>query len=105
MANKQNTNTVNNGGSTPSDRGGGGGGNSDPEIREGPVSPKNFFRPFGPQFGLKIRAGGGGGACPPGPSPGSVTGEWFEPRSHFMSRLSLIVRVNAVLNRTVVDSD
>ena len=83
--------------------GGGGGGNSDPEIREGPVSPKIFFRPFGPQFGLKIRAGGGAG--PPVPSPGSANGEWFEPRSHFMSRLSLIVRVYVVLNRTVVDSD
>ena len=84
--------------------GGGGGGNSDPEIREGPVSQKIFFRPFGPQFGLKIRAGGGAG--PPVPSPGSANGEWFEPRSHFMSRLSLIVRVNVVLNRTVVvDSD
>ena len=32
--------------------------------------------------------------------------ERFEPRSHFKSRLSLIVLVNVVLNRTVVvDSD
>jgi len=32
--------------------------------------------------------------------------ERFEPRSHFKSRMSLIVRVNVVLNRTVVvDSD
>ena len=32
--------------------------------------------------------------------------ERFEPRSHFKSRLSLIVHVNVVLNRTVVvDSD
>ena len=31
--------------------------------------------------------------------------ERFEPRSHFKSRLSLIVRMNVVLNRTVVDSD
>ena len=32
--------------------------------------------------------------------------ERFEPRCHFKSRLSLIVRVNVVLNRTVVvDSD
>ena len=32
--------------------------------------------------------------------------ERFEPRSHFKSRLKLIVRVNVVLNRTVVvDSD
>ena len=29
--------------------------------------------------------------------------ERFEPRSHFKSRLSLIVRVNVVLNRTVTD--
>ena len=28
--------------------------------------------------------------------------ERFEPRSHFKSRLSLIVRVNVVLSRTVV---
>ena len=33
-------------------------------------------------------------------------GERFEPRSHFKSRLCLIVLVNVVLNRTVVvDSD
>ena len=32
--------------------------------------------------------------------------ERFEPRRHFISRLSLIVRVKVVLNRTdVVDSD
>ena len=32
--------------------------------------------------------------------------ERFEPRSHFISKLSMIVRVNVVLNRTiVVDSD
>ena len=32
--------------------------------------------------------------------------ERFEPRSHFKSRLSLIVRVNVALNRTVVvDND
>ena len=30
---------------------------------------KNFLRPFGPQFGLKIR----GRVCPPGPSPESTT--------------------------------
>ena len=29
----------------------------------------------------------------------------FEPRSHLISRLSMIVRVNFVLNRTVVDSN
>ena len=31
--------------------------------------------------------------------------EKFEPTNHFISRLSKIVRVNAVMNRTVVDSD
>ena len=33
----------------------------------GAVPPPKIFRPFGPQFGLKIRLG-------PGPSPGSATG-------------------------------
>ena len=28
--------------------------------------------------------------------------ERFEPRSHFISRIGMIVRVNVVLNRTVV---
>ena len=37
----------------------GGGGDPDPEI-EGSGFKKNFFRPFGPQFGLKLRKGGGG---------------------------------------------
>ena len=31
-----------------------GGGHPDPEIRKGGLN--FFFRPFGPQFGLKIRA-------------------------------------------------
>ena len=35
----------------------------------GGQSPKKFFQPFGPQFGLKIRGAPG----PPGPSPGSAT--------------------------------
>ena len=33
------------------------------------------------------------------------TSERFEPRSHFINRLSMIVWANVVLNRTVVDSD
>ena len=49
--------TVFSGGSRPSDKG-------------GARSQKNFFRLFGPQFGLKK----GGEAGPPGPSPGSATG-------------------------------
>ena len=44
---------------------GGGSGHPDPEIR-GEQSTKNFFRPFGPPFGLKIR---GGGRAPPGLLP------------------------------------
>ena len=40
----------------------------DPKIRGGASLKKNSFRPFGPQFGLKIR-----GAGPPGPFPGSTT--------------------------------
>ena len=40
----------------------------DPEIRGMTGLKKIFFRPFAPQFGLKIR-----GAGPPGPSPRSAT--------------------------------
>ena len=51
--------------------GAGAGGHPDPEIRGGGGSlPKKFFRPFKPQFGLKIRGGG-----PPGPSPKSATAQ------------------------------
>ena len=41
----------------------GGGGNShpDPEIRGAQCKRIFFFRPFGSQFGPKIRGGGGGG--------------------------------------------
>ena len=52
----------------------GGGGYPDPEIPEirgWPGLQKIFFRPFGPQFGLRM---GGGGGKPPGPSPGTATG-------------------------------
>ena len=49
--------------------GGGGGWSSKPgDNRGAPRGPKFFFRPFGPQFGLKIKGG-----APPGPSPGSAT--------------------------------
>ena len=51
-------------------RGGGGlgGGHADPEIRAGGggLTKKNF-RPFGPQFGPKIKAG------ERAPPPGSIT--------------------------------
>ena len=43
----------------------GGGGYPDPEIRWGPGVQKVFFRPFGPQFSLKISGGPG----PPRPLP------------------------------------
>ena len=46
---------------------GGGGSHLDPELRRGP-GVKKKFRPFGPQFGLKIEGGGergvGGGGVP-----------------------------------------
>ena len=52
-------------------RGGGeGGGSSRPlDKGEGGWFSKKIFRPFGPQFGLQIRAP----PPPPGPSPGSAT--------------------------------
>ena len=37
---------------------------------------KNFFRPFGPHFRLKIRGGRG---APPGLSPGSATASMYLP--------------------------
>ena len=45
---------------------GGGGGRSSRPLNKGERerSPKNFFRPFGPQFGLNIR--GEGPPVPPG---------------------------------------
>ena len=63
--------TLYSGGSRPSDKRGGGGGRGAviQTLRIGGArSQKNFFRPFGPQFGLKISAVGGGG-----PSPGPAT--------------------------------
>ena len=42
-----------------------------PSDKGGPGLKKIFFRPFGPQFGLKIRVGGG---IPGRPSPGSASG-------------------------------
>ena len=55
-------------------RGGGAGGGShpDPEIRVG-GGLKKIFRPFGPQFDLKIKKNKGGGPPRPRPSPGSFT--------------------------------
>ena len=54
-----------NDGSRDSDKkrgGGGGDGHPDSEIRRGkPGLQKKFFRPSGPQFGLKIRGGEGVG--------------------------------------------
>ena len=60
--------------SRPLDKGGGGGW----------AVSNNFFWPFGPQFGPKIRGGG-----PPGPSTGSASGlcdhsnKWYEKKLHF----------------------
>ena len=42
----------------------GGGPHPDPEIRGGARSKKHFFRPFRPQFGLKIRGARASGPLP-----------------------------------------
>ena len=64
-------------------------GHPDPEVKGlggrggcGGRSPKNFFRPFGPQSGLKIS---GGEADPPKPLPWiphwcKGTNQWFQHR-------------------------
>ena len=46
-------------------RGGGGGWSSRPLDEGGGGLQKQFFRPFGPQFGLKIRGREGGARAPP----------------------------------------
>ena len=75
--------------SRPWDKGGGGG-HPDPEICRG-QSPKHFFRPFGPQFGLKMRGA-------PGLSPRSAAEfDWLKRLkrwlcSHLGSRHSTRVR-------------
>ena len=55
--------------------------NPDIQIRAGGQSPKVFFRPFGPQFGLKIREVGGGGVPGPALDPpgGGGWGAWPSP--------------------------
>ena len=75
------------------------GGHPDPEIKGGGWSQKNLFRPFGPQFGLKIR----GAAGPPGTSPGSAIGHcrredlaFFPLRSFFPTTFVYICIENAV---------
>ena len=35
----------------------------------------------------------------------SKNGKWFEPRSHIISRLGMVVQVNVILRRTVCDDD
>ena len=57
-------------GSRPCDKGGGGRSYRALDTW-GAWSPKKFFRPFGPQFDLKVREGGR--LYPPGPSRGSAT--------------------------------
>ena len=66
---------------------GAGGGPPDPEISGGGASPKNFFRPFGSQFGLKIRGD-------PGLSLVSAT-EWQLAGIAF-SKVSLLLGIQTV---------
>ena len=57
----------------------------DPLIRGRPGFPKKFFRPSGPLFSLKNKElGGGGAAGPPGLSPGSATGNYFNSHVFFV---------------------
>ena len=58
-------------GSRPCDKGGGGTVIQSVRYVGRLVSKKNIFRPFGPQFDLKIRERGR--LYPPGPSPVSAT--------------------------------
>ena len=86
------------GGPRPSDKGAGGGGGYPviQTLRYGGAWFKIFsFRPFGPQFGMKI----GGGASPPGPFPGSATVMVTRPDSPPLSyRRLVLVNVACVFN-------
>ena len=42
-------------------------------VGGGAVSKNNFFRPFGPQFGLKLEGGGAAPRAPPLDPPLDVT--------------------------------
>ena len=53
------------GGFRPTDKGRGGGRSSRSQDKGGPGLQKISFRPVGPQFGLKIKWGGGGPTAPP----------------------------------------
>ena len=66
---------------------GGRAGHPDPEIR-GARSPKKFFQPFRPQFGLKVRA------LPH--SPGSATGVCAK-HSHIVSMLLIIWKEKTII--------
>ena len=69
--------------------GGGGGGGAEGwssrplKIRGRPGFLKNFLRPFGPQFSLQDKVGGGG-SSPPAPLPGSATGNYFNNHVFFV---------------------
>ena len=67
-----------------------GGGHPDPEITEEPGLNRTFFRPFGPQFGLKVRVGG----WPPGPFPWIHDGLVSVLRVVDCTRKRLSVKVN-----------
>ena len=69
-------------------------GHPDHKIKEGGF--KFFFLPFGPQFGLEVSGGGcdggGGGAVPPGPTPG------FAP-AHGLSNIANILLAHVKIMR------
>ena len=77
-------------GSRPLDKGGRGEGESSRLLDKrggGGGLQENIFQPFGPQFGLKIRSGGGGRPNE-GPFPGPATGSTINLRTLFSIELS-----------------
>ena len=74
---------------------------ADPDLQikrgGGGKVPPFCFKPFGPQFGLKL-GGGGGGCCSLGPSPRSATGRNFIRLCSHYGSMGRIVCYTAVFS-------
>ena len=64
----------------------------DPEIMRGSSLQKSFFRPFGPQFGLKIEGGGGRARRAPPLDPPLECGREEKPDAKAVFRPFIVLK-------------